>query len=229
MLEDLLFNLSQMLNDSLWLAPPIAFLAGVLTSLTPCAFTSVPLVIGYVGSGSKSTRKSFLLSLLFAIGMAITFTLLGVLAAVFGSFFTGAGQWWYLALGTLMVLMALQTFELFEFIPSSYLTGKSKMRGYPGALATGILAGIFSSPCATPVLVVLLSVVAGSGNLWWGAFLLACYAVGHSVLVIAAGTSIGFARSITANPRYGTFSIILKYVLGTLMLLIAFYMFYLGF
>lgn len=128
-----------------------------------------------------------------------------------------------------MVLMALQTFELYNFIPSTYLISKSTRKGYIGAFVAGILGGVFSSPCATPVLVVLLGLVARSGNVLWGILLLLLYSVGHSFLVLIAGTSIGFVKKLTASEKYGTFSRWLKYLMGTAILLIGFYMFYLGF
>ncbi len=128
-----------------------------------------------------------------------------------------------------MVLMALQTWEIFQFIPSTYLIGKNKKKGYLGALLAGILGGLFSSPCATPVLIVLLSIVAGGGNLLWGMLLLLLYSVGHSVIVLISGTSVGFVQKLIENPRYARLSQVLKIFMGLAILLIGLYMFYLGF
>lgn len=230
MINGLLETLSEMISNSLWLAPFIALFAGILTSVTPCSLSSIPLVIGYVGgTGKKDTKRSFKLSLVFSLGMAITFTALGVLASILGKLMQGTGAWWYLVLGILMVLMALQTWEIFNFIPSTYLTSKNKKRGYMGALLAGILGGIFSSPCSTPVLIVLLGIVAQGGNIIWGILLLLLYSVGHSILVIIAGTSYGFVQKLTSSGQYGKFSTVLKYIMGALILLIGFYMFYLAF
>lgn len=230
MIDQWLQILSELIQGSFWIAPLLALLAGVLTSFTPCALSSVPLVIGYVGgAGHNDTKRSFLLSLTFALGMAITFTALGTVASLLGRLIGSSNSWWYIALGVLMVLMALQIFEIYNFIPSTYLTDKNSKTGYVGALATGILGGIFSSPCATPVLVVLLGIVARSGNVPWGVLLLLFYSLGHSVLVLVAGTSVGFVNKVTSSGKYGLLSKILKYVIGTGVLLIAFYMFYLGF
>lgn len=140
-----------------------------------------------------------------------------------------SASWWYLLLGVLMVLMALQTWEIYNFIPSTTLIAKNTRRGYIGAFIAGILGGLFSSPCATPVLITLLAIVADRGSLIWGVVLLLLYSIGHSALVIAAGTSIGFVRNMTSNNRYGTFNKGLKLFMGSVILLIAFYMFYLGF
>ena len=230
MINEWLETLSTLITENFWLAPLLALLAGILTSVTPCALSSVPLVIGYVGgTGNKDAKKALKLSLTFAAGMALTFTALGTIASLLGKLMGTSSKWWYFALGILMVLMALQTWEIYNFIPSTYLTSKNTKKGYIGALFTGILGGIFSSPCATPVLIVLLGIVARSGNIAWGVFLLLMYSIGHSILVIVAGTSIGFVKKITADSKYGTFSKILKIILGFAILAIAFYMFYLGF
>ena len=230
MIENWLDSLSSMIGQTPWLAPLLALFAGVLTSVTPCALSNVPLVIGYVGgTGQKDTRRAFWLSLTFSAGTAVTFTVLGVVASAAGKLMGTSAGWWNILLGVLMVLMALQTWEVFQFIPSTYLTSRNTKKGYAGAMIAGILGGIFSSPCATPVLVVLLGLVARSGNVTWGILLLLCYSIGHSVLVLAAGTSIGFVRKITASPRYGRFSAALKIIMGTAILAIALYMFYLSF
>lgn len=230
MINQWLETLSSLISESFWLAPLLALLAGVLTSLTPCALSSVPLVIGYVGGTSNNEpQKAFKLSVTFAIGMAVTFTALGTAASLLGRLMGTSNKWWYILLGILMTLMALQTWEIYNFIPSTYLTSKATKKGYVGAFIAGILGGVFSSPCATPVLVVLLGIVARSGNVAWGILLLLLYSVGHSVLVLIAGTSIGFVNKITASNKYGAFSKVIKVIMGIAILAIAFYMFYLGF
>lgn len=221
---------SALISSNTWLAPILAFFAGVLTAFTPCSLSTIPLVMGYVGSSAdKSTKRAFMLSSVFSIGMAVTFTVLGTVASLMGKLLTGAGSWWYIFLGVLMVLMALQTWELFNFIPSTYAVSKNKSKGYFGAFVAGILGGLFSSPCATPVLVALLAIVARGGNLLRGIILLLLYSVGHSTLVIVAGTSLGFVKKLSSSKKYGRVSTILKIVMGALILTLALYMFYLGF
>ena len=148
MIDSWLNTLGTLISESVWLAPLLALLAGVLTSFTPCSLSSIPLVIGYVGGTGTEPKKAFRLSLVFAAGSAITFTILGTLASLAGRLIGTSASWWYLILGILMVLMALQTWEIFNFIPSTYLLSKNTRRGYAGALIAGILGGIFSSPCA---------------------------------------------------------------------------------
>ncbi|HZK25662.1 MAG TPA: cytochrome c biogenesis protein CcdA [Oscillospiraceae bacterium] len=223
-------SLATMIAAKMWLAPLFAFAAGVLTSFTPCALSSIPLVISYVGSsGEGDTKNAFWLSAIFALGSAVTFTILGAAASLLGRLMQSVGSWWYLVLGVLMLLMALQTWEIFSFIPSSYAVSRNKQRGFGGAFVAGILGGFFSSPCSTPVLVVLLAFVAQEGSLLWGVVLLLLYSLGHSLLVLLAGTSIVFVQKLSRSDKYGKFSNILRILMGTLMTLIALYMFYLGF
>ena len=77
-MTDVLGALSDLMQTNMWLAPLLAFVAGVLTSFMPCSLSAIPLVIGYVGgTGQKSTQRAFRLSLTFALGTAITFTAFG--------------------------------------------------------------------------------------------------------------------------------------------------------
>jgi len=229
MIDAWLESISAIIGQNMWLAPILALLAGVLTSFTPCALSSIPLVITYVGGIGVEPKKAVRLSLVFALGAAITFTALGVTASAMGRLIGTGAKWWYIVLGVLMVLMALQTWEVVNIIPSTYLTGKSKRRGYTGALITGALGGLFSSPCATPVLIALLAIAAGEGSILWGAILMLFYGAGHGILAVVAGSSIGMVNKLMKSERYGALSRVLKIVMGVLILLIGLYLFYLGF
>ncbi len=128
-----------------------------------------------------------------------------------------------------MILMALQTFEVFTLIKSTNLQSKNTKKGYIGAIIAGILGGVFASPCSTPVLVALLALASNSENILYGMFLLLLYWIGNSILLVIAGTSVGTIKKITQNPKYGKLSVVLKYILGIIILMIGLYMLYLGF
>lgn len=230
MINDWLNQIAEVIGANMWLAPILALVAGILTSFTPCSLSSIPLIIGYVGgTGEKNAKKAFLYSLTFALGTAITFVTLGIIATSVGKLMGTSSKLWYLILGTLMVLMSLQTWEIFNFIPSVNLISKNKKRGFIGAFLAGILGGIFSSPCSTPVLIALLAIVAEKSSLLWGILLMILYSIGHSTLVIVAGTSIGFVQKINSNQKYQKAGTILKIVMGIVILLIGLYMFWLAF
>ena len=230
MIDAWLSQIAEVIANNVWLAPVLALVAGVLTSVTPCSLSSVPLIIGYVGGvGEKNTKKAFLYSAVFSLGTALTFVTMGIIATSAGKLMGTSSPVWYIILGVLMVLMSLQTFGIFNFIPSVNLVGKNKRKGMIGAFLAGILGGIFSSPCSTPVLIALLAIVAGEGNLLWGILLMLLYSIGHSALVMAAGTSVGFVRKINESAKYKTVAAVLKYVMGAAILIIGLYMFWLAF
>lgn len=230
MIDTWLNQIAEIIGSNLWLAPLLALIAGVLTSVTPCALSSIPLIIGYVGGvGEKNTKKAFAYSAVFSVGTAVTFVALGIIATSAGKLMGTSSPVWYMVLGVLMVLMALQTWEIFNFIPSVNLISKSKKKGFAGAFLAGILGGVFSSPCSTPVLIALLAIVAGEGNLLWGILLMLLYSVGHSALVMVAGTSVGFVQKINSSEKYKTAATVLKMVMGAAILLIGLYMFWLAF
>ncbi|OLN32937.1 cytochrome c biogenesis CcdA family protein [Desulfosporosinus metallidurans] len=144
MITEWLEILSTLITQNMWVAPLLVLLAGGLTSLTPCSLSSVPLVIGYVGGpGNNDTKRAFRISLTFAAGSAVTFTILGTVASLVGKLMGTSSSWWYLLLGVLMVLMAMQTWEIYNFIPSTYLMARNTRRGYIGAFIAGILGGCF--------------------------------------------------------------------------------------
>lgn len=218
-----MLKLIEIIESNIILAPLLVFIAGVLASFTPCSLSSVPLVIGYVGSGN--VKKPLFLSIVFAIGMSITFTILGLMISLFGSVISFNNEITYIFLGLLMIAMALQLWEVINIIPSKHL--KNSKRGTIGALTTGMLAGFFSSPCSTPVLIVILALISTS-NLLYGMFLLFLYSLGHSILTIIAGTSTNFVKRLSSSSKYGFISSLIKYLLGIVILLIGFYLFYLG-
>lgn len=217
------------IGQSGWIAPFLAFLAGILTSVTPCSLSVLPLIIGYVGGSDVKGLRAFGISLTFAFGTAITLTVLGTLAALAGSALSGIGSWWYLVAGVLMVLMALQIWEVYTFIQPAAFFSKSKARGYTGALLAGILGGLFASSCATPVLMALLTVVLSQDNLLWGVVLLFCYALGNGLLIVIMGTSLGAVQQMKQSKNYAAFTRISRIVMGFVVLLLGMWFFYMGF
>lgn len=234
MFNNLLNELSWILREGSIIAPLLALFAGIITSLTPCSMSSIPLVIGYVGgTGPKSTKKSFLLSMTFALGITITFTLIGILSAYLQRVVSTVGVWWYFLIGILMILMAIQFWGIHYFIHPTNFMNKSKKRGYIGAFISGLLGGMFSSPCATPVMIALMSMIAGTGGSeadpFWGILLFLLFAIGHNIIVVLTGTLVGFFNEVNNNFVYKKFTKISTVILGLLIFLLGIYFLYIGF
>jgi len=227
--ESILANFGQILSQNIWLSFVMALVAGLISSFSPCVLSSIPLVIGYVGGYAGDDKKrAFKYSLFFCFGLAATFTALGAASALLGRLMTGVGKWWYIILGLIMLLMAFQMLGIFNIMPQTCKV-PNRRKGLLGAFVLGILGGVLSSPCATPVLAAILAFVAGQGNIAFGVGLLAVYSIGHCVLLLIAGTSVGFVQKLASSPETGKWGKILKISFGILILILAFYLFYTGF
>ncbi len=223
MLETFAQNIIHMIQGNLWIGPFFALAAGIFTSLTPCAMSNIPLVTGYVtADGDEDSQKPLLLSLIFAAGSAAAFVTLGLLASAMGHA-VGHSEILHMILGGLMILMAFQMWGVIHLIPHIHgLSGKGK-QGFFGAFFTGMIGGVFSSHCATPVILMLLTIAAQNGKFFWGVILLLCYSIGHGMIIVAAGASVGFANKLE-NGAADITSKIFKAVLGLIMLVVGIYM-----
>lgn len=196
----------------------LVFAAGVVSSASPCALATVPLVVGYVGGHAGDSRpRAFLYSLAFVLGLATTFTALGAAAALLGQLMGNLGGPWFVVLGGLAAAMGL---HLMGWLPLRLPPGmhwQPKVAGPLGALLLGAVFGIVSSPCATPVLVALLGLVATQGEVAYGVTLLFVYALGHCLLMLAAGTCTGLITAWARSRGLMAFSAGLKKALGLLL------------
>lgn len=226
MLDSLLESLSTLLSGPF--AAFAALLAGIITSITPCSLSQIPLVLGYVGK-EASPGKALRLSLVYAAGSAVTFTAFGSVAAILGNLVGSAFSWWYIILGLLMVLMALQMWGIINIVPSTYLAAKNRKRGYLGALIAGVIGGIFSSPCSTPMLIALIALVAAEQNLVRGILLMLLYSIGCTFLAVVLGASPAMLTKLGKKEGFRKTAKVLNYLLGALVLLIGATLMYLGF
>ncbi|PDV98293.1 cytochrome c biogenesis CcdA family protein [Candidatus Chloroploca asiatica] len=203
----------------------LIFLGGIVTSIGPCNLASIPLVMAYVGGGaSVSRRRAFVLALSFAVGMAVTFMLLGVVAALVGGLMGGWRGWYYLLAG-ICFLIGLQLLGVINLpMPNWFGTLPSRItwRGLPGALALGLAFGLVASQCATPVLAAILTtVMVRPDGLTYGALLLFIYALGRGVPVVAAGTFAGALRQLR---DLGSWSIRIEQLSGGVILGVGLYL-----
>lgn len=228
-MSSLILSFSDFLSNNIALALITAFLAGIVSSFSPCVLSTIPLIIGYVGScARKDSKLAYKYSIIFCLGIIITFTMLGVASALLGRLFTGAGRWWYIVLGAIMLIVGLQLIGVIEFGNNSCRV-PGKRRGLAGAFFLGILGGVLSSPCSTPILAAILAFVASRGNILLGVIMLFLYSIGHCVLIFISGTSIGLVERISSSKKTLMLGKVLKIILAIIIFAAGFYLLYLGF
>jgi len=233
MLNRLVANAGQYIHTNAWLALVAVFLGGIITASNPCVLAMIPLMMSFV-AGRKDEKPSMgrasLYSFVFILGLALTFTALGMVAALAGKIYGDVSGIWNLIVAVVCVLMGLHLAGVMT-LPIPSLGGKiqPKTRGYAGALLLGLLFGLVSAPCAGPILIVLLTYLAGSGaSVVWGAVLLLVYALGHSVLILIAGTSMGAARTLLENKKTTRTLELLRRAAGAVIVLVGIYFAYRG-
>lgn len=228
-MTEVLSELSSLITQNLWIGPLIALAAGVLTSLTPCSLSTFPLVIGYVGAGKSGRRSAFFYSLMFCLGMTVTFTGIGVILSLLGQQLSAMGSWWYLILGFLMIFMALVMWDVVKLFPTCGVRQTTSKKGGLGAFLLGLLGGAFASPCATPVLTAILATVSSGIHLGIGIAMLLAYSAGNSILIVAVGTGIGAANQLGKSSRFAAAGKWVRIVLGAAILALGLYLLYMGF
>jgi cytochrome c-type biogenesis protein len=224
-LESVLGDINVIIQTSPWLAPLAVFLGGVLTASNPCVLAMIPLTMAFVGAyqGTSGAKKAFSFSLLFILGLTITFTLLGFVAALMGRLVGDVGRFWPYLVAAVCLVMGLHLLGIWSFELPLLQGWRPKEAGPWGAFLLGLLFGVVSTPCATPILAVLLVYIASKGNLAYGGLLLFLYALGHCLLILIAGTSMGLAKRIIESKGLNTGLAYLRKGSGVLIILIGFY------
>jgi len=219
-MESLFGDISALLQSNPWLAVVAVFLGGVTTALNPCVLAMVPLLMSVVAGSRETTtvRRSLVFSLFFVLGLAVTFTALGLISALMGRMFGNVGRFWKYVVAGVCLIMGLHLLGILKWnlrVPAGI---RIKKQGYLGAFLLGLLFGVVSTPCAVPILAVLLAFVAEKGNVLYGGFLLFIYALGHSALVLIAGTSVGAAKSLLESKGLRAAHGVLQKVAGILII-----------
>ncbi|MCK4789390.1 MAG: sulfite exporter TauE/SafE family protein [Desulfobacteraceae bacterium] len=225
-MEGLFSTISDIIQNQGWLAFPACFLGGIISSASPCVLAMIPLVIGYVGGYAEgSQKKAVQYSIVFVLGLTITFTVLGIIAGAMGRLFGDVGNFWNYVLPPVAILLGLYLLGVLNFNIGISQRFMPKRKALLGAFLMGLFFGIVASPCATPVLAVILTFAAAQKKIAYSGGLLLAYALGHWVLVLGAGISVGFAQRILASKGISNFSTYSKKAGGVILIGVGIYLF----
>lgn len=183
---------------SIW----VAFLAGLLFSFNPVAIAAIPVALAYV-TRSRERRQAVLFGGMFILGMITIHVLLGVVAGLGGhEVQTLLGRYWGLVLGPVLIVLGL-LWPGWVRLPLPSLSYRAeRATGMWGAFALGIPFSIAICPVCTPILVVLLGVVAGIGSPWLGAALLLAFALGRAIPIALGTGAVGWLEYLKPLAKY---------------------------
>ena len=233
MLEELVANTGQYVDTNPWLAIVVVFVGGALTASNPCVLAMIPLMMSFVAGRRDDTAgplRALGFSFVFVLGLCITFTAMGMVAALAGKMYGDVSSAWNWVVAAVSVVMGLHLMGVLAVpIPSLADKVQPRTRGLVGALVLGLLFGLVSAPCAAPILIVLLTYLAGSGaSVPYGGLLLLVYALGHSLLIVIAGASMGAARTLIENKKMTRTTDILRKAAGAVIVLVGVFFGYRG-
>jgi len=197
------------------------FLGGIGASLTPCVLPMIPITMAVIGASSASKLKGLLLGLVLTEGMALTYTVLGVVAALTGSVFGQFAQQpgFLIPVSIIFAIFAISLFGAFEIkLPDSWtekLQSSGPRKGFLGAFATGLILGPISAPCVGPLIGTAIVEIGQNGQVFEGALKMFVFAQGMGVLFIIGGTAV------SALPKSGDWMTRFKQTLGVIVLAFA--------
>ena len=212
---------SSVADGNFYIIIGIAFLAGLVTSFTPCIYPMIPITVGILHSEAPTSLwKNFLSALCYVLGMTTIYSFLGYMAATGALIF---GQWatspWVIVFVVLFFLyLAFSMFGFYELYIPSFLTKQreiSQNRSLLRNFLFGIISGSVASPCLTPPLAVLLTMVAKYKNPFLGISTLFAFSLGMGMLLLLIGT---FSSSLALLPRAGRWMLEIKRFFGFMML-----------
>lgn len=203
----------------------LVFVGGLALNLTPCVYPMIPITITYFGGQAQGKKGSIVAhAFIYVVGMAITYSVLGVVAAMTGSLFGAALQYPPVLVGIalVMTLLALSMFDVYELRMPQFLNrlAGGSQKGFPGTLLMGLTVGIVAAPCVGPFVLGLLTYVGNRGNpfLGFGLFFVLALGMGIPFLVLGA-----FSGSIRKLPRSGAWMVWVRKIFGFVLLAMAVY------
>ncbi len=223
-------HIAERLSGSPATALPLLFLAGMLTSLTPCIYPMIPITAAIVGGttvgGQQSRGRVVLLTFAYVLGLSTVYSTLGLIAGMSGTLFgtISSNPWLYFAMANLLIIAALGMLDVIPVrLPASIMqraatTGEGGR--VAGALAMGAMSGLVAAPCSAPVMAAVLTWVTTTKSAVLGFAYLFSFSLGMCTLLVVVGLSSG---AIAKLPRAGTWMVWVKRSFAIIMLGVAEY------
>ena len=231
-MEKLFTILTHAVEGTPAIALTAAFVWGVLSILlSPCHLASIPLIVGFIDQqGRMSTRRAFIISTLFAVGILITIAAVGAITAAAGRMMGSVGPYGNYFVAAIFFAVGL---HLLGVIPAPW-SGPGqvsmKRRGMPAAFILGLVFGIALGPCTFAYMAPMLGITfkLAATNLFYGVFLLLVYGIGHCSVIVFAGTCTELVQQYMNWNEQSKGALILKNICGALVLLGGIYLIYMA-
>ncbi len=231
-MEELFHQLTEAVKSSAGVAIAASFVWGILSIiLSPCHLASIPLIVGFIDEqGRISTKRAFLISTLFAVGILITIAIIGAITAAAGRMMGDVGAYGNYFVAVIFFAVGLHLLEVIPIPFSGPGQVAMKRKGMLAAFILGLVFGIALGPCTFAYMAPMLGVAfsLGKTNLPYGILLLAIYGLGHCSVIVLAGTSTELVQHYMKWNEQSGGAVILKKACGIFVLLAGLYMIYIA-
>lgn len=196
------------------------FLGGVVMSFTPCVYPLLPVTVGYIGARSSGSKlRGFILSVIYVTGVAITYSVLGLIAALTGRLFglIAVHPISHIIAGIVFIIFGIALLDVFNIsLPEVSLQNRIKLSGFFSVFILGLVSGLVVGPCTAPALGAILIYIGSRQNIIYGMSLMFTFAYGVGTVLILAGTFSGLLVNL---PKSGPWLVKIKKVCGLILIL----------
>jgi cytochrome c-type biogenesis protein len=231
-MEQLFESLTKAVEGTALIAVAASFVWGILSIvLSPCHLASIPLIVGFIdGQGRISTKRAFLISTFFSVGILITIAVIGAITAAAGRMMGDVGKYGNYFVALIFFLVGLHLLDVVPMPWSGPGQVDMKRKGMSAAFILGLVFGIALGPCTFAYMAPMLGLTfkLSSTNLAYGILLLVIYGIGHCSVIVFAGTFTEIIQRYLNWNEKSKGTIVLKRICGVMVLIGGLYLIYIA-
>jgi cytochrome c-type biogenesis protein len=225
-MDQVFLTINSWMGQGLLLGGLGCFLWGMVSVLfSPCHLASIPLIVGYVGGQNHliEGRKATLYAVVFTTGLFITIAAIGVVCSLLGRMLGDVGPYWTIAIGLLLLWVALDMLGVAKCSMSSGLMARLTLKGLSGAFVLGLTYGVLSGSCTFGFIAPILAIVSVQAKLFTGVAFILLFAIGHCIPIVAAGSSTAMVKRLLVSSRWQQGGRFFRHLAGAMIGLLGVY------
>jgi len=225
-MDQIFLTINSWMGQGLLLGALGCFLWGMVSVLfSPCHLASIPLMIGYVGGQNHLVegRKATLYAVVFTTGLFITIAVIGVVCTLLGRMLGDVGPYWTIAIGLLLIWVALDMLGVAKCSMSGGLMAKLTLKGLFGAFILGLAYGVLSGSCTFGFIAPILAIVSVQATMFTGVMFILLFATGHCIPIVVAGSSTAMVKRLLVSSSWQQGGRFFRRLAGTMIALLGIY------
>lgn len=216
-MDQLFLTINEWMSQGLLLGGLGCFLWGMVSVLfSPCHLASIPLIVSYVAGQNQvvAGRKAALYAILFTFGLFVTIATIGIICSLLGRMLGDVGPYMSIAVGSVLMLVALDFLGVASFSTSGSLMAKIQIKGLPGAFALGLAYGILSGSCTFGFIAPILAIITVQNEIFTGVTFIVLFGIGHCIPIALAGSSTALVKRFLDNSFWQQGSAVFRKLAG---------------